>query len=389
MKTRLPITLIALLLLLSSVAPAAAQQGTIGMVVDDPTDSAIVFDAQTDTVLGAVPVGPDLNGDCSITHDQTLGFVTAWGNGIWVIDLTTSPPSLASGTNPIPISNNGEDTTITPNQRFLVVSDGSLDQPISVIDIASRTEISTFSLGHDHNSVEVLSDASVLATSTDTLSVHRLTIDDAGNLMDTGDALPSGGWPSNAYGAPGARSGIVVKYLPYPGEIRSFTIPGLTLVDTRSLTGGLFGISGLVNPAGDRVYARSNGGAVDVFDFNPATGALGAAPLFSIPILDAPAWYGMEQMALTPSGNKLYVSQPGALNVYGADTGALLTSITHPDILGPTGVCFPAPGTPPPPVGGHLVPVSKSQLLAPWVALAAMVSLILAGGPAAMRKRRC
>ena len=46
-------------------------------------------------------------------------------------------------------------------------------------------------------------------------------------------------------------------------------------------------------------------------------------------------------------GSKLYVSEPdlvnpanSALNVYDPSTGALLTSITHPDIQTPTGVCF-------------------------------------------------
>ena len=36
-------------------------------------------------------------------------------------------------------------------------------------------------------------------------------------------------------------------------------------------------------------------------------------------------------MALTPEGNKLYVSQPNALNVYDARTGALLTSDYRPE----------------------------------------------------------
>jgi DNA-binding beta-propeller fold protein YncE len=107
----------------------------------------------------------------------------------------------------------------------------------------------------------------------------------------------------------------------------------------RQLTGS-FGISGLVNPAGDRVYVRSNGGDIDVFDYNSTTGALGAAPLFSIPIADTPTFFGMDQMAITPDGTKLYVSQPSALVVYDASTGDLLTSIEHADIVTPTGVCF-------------------------------------------------
>jgi hypothetical protein len=46
-------------------------------------------------------------------------------------------------------------------------------------------------------------------------------------------------------------------------------------------------------------------------------------------------------MALHPDGSKLYVPQPGAVNIYNALTGALLGSITSPDISGPTGICLP------------------------------------------------
>jgi hypothetical protein len=43
-----------------------------------------------------------------------------------------------------------------------------------------------------------------------------------------------------------------------------------------------FGISAVFNPAGDRFYVRNNGGRVNVFTYNPASGGLGATPLFSI-----------------------------------------------------------------------------------------------------------
>jgi hypothetical protein len=67
--------------------------------------------------------------------DLKLGFVTNLNNQIFVIDLTTSPPSLAGGTNPIPISNVGEDLSISPDGKFLVVAGGSNGpfEPISVI----------------------------------------------------------------------------------------------------------------------------------------------------------------------------------------------------------------------------------------------------------------
>lgn len=312
----------------------------IGMVVDNSTDSVIVFDTDTDAVLGSVPIGPGTIGDCAITADGTLGFATDFALRIWVIDLTTSPPSLASGTNPIPISNFGEDVSITPDQQFLVVCDGSATQPVSVVDIATRTQISTFATGSDCNSVDVCADGSVLVTSFNNANVRRLIIDSFGNITDTGEVLGTGGQPNNAFCAPEGTSGLVVTR--GVGELRSFTLPGLAAVHTRSLSGS-FGISGLVDSTAARVFVRSNSGAVDVFDYESATGILGAAPSLTIPIASTPTFFGMDQMALHPNGIKLYVSQPGALNVYDATTGALLTSITDPSIVSPTGVCFPTP----------------------------------------------
>jgi Divergent InlB B-repeat domain len=332
-----------------SIQATPSSARTIGMVADDDTASVTVFDADTDTVLGTVSITSVLGGaigDVLITPDQSRGFVTNFNSEVFVIDLTTSPPSLAGGTNPIPISNYGEDLSISPNGRFLVVSDGSAFQPISVIDIAAQVEISTLSVGSDTNSVDVCSDGSVLATSSIYGTVRRLTISGTGTLTDTGEVLVAGGdEPNNVFCAPSGNTGIVITR--DADKIRSFRIPGLGLVHTRALSGD-FGISGLVNSAGDRAFTRDNGGFVDVFSYNSTTGALGAVPVLSIPITDTLTFYGMDQMALTPEGNKLYVSQPNALNVYDASTGALLTRITDPNIVSPTGVFLSGPASPTP-----------------------------------------
>jgi hypothetical protein len=161
--------------------------------------------------------------------------------------------------------------------------------------------------------------------------------------------LAAGGVPNNVFCAPNGNTGIVITR--DADKIRSFRIPGLGLVQTRALSGST-GISGLVNSAGDRAFTRDNavfnGGFIDVFSYNSTTGVLGAVPVLSIPIKDTSAYYGMDQMALTPEGNKLYVSQPNALNVYDASTGALLTRITDPNIVGPTGVFLSGLASPTP-----------------------------------------
>ena len=223
---------------------------------------------------------------------------------------------------------------------------------MSVIDVASQTEIDTFDLGSHCNSVEVCSDGSVLVASFYDQKIRRLIIDDSGQLSDTGDELPFLSSPINLACAPTAETGVVVDYS--PGAIQSFTIPGLAPVDTRSLSDE--GIAGRIHPDGNRIYARSSS-AVEVFAYDSQSGSLGAAPLFSIPSAFAISFFGIEQLALDESGSKLYVPEPGEVRVYDAGDGALLTTITGPDIVDPTGVCLPSSGSAP------LPPFARGRLV--------------------------
>jgi DNA-binding beta-propeller fold protein YncE len=319
------------------------------MVADRKTNTVTVFNADTDTLRGSVAIGGSAPwaSDCAINQDRTLGFVTDYDGGVWVIDLTTSPPSLAAGTNPILVSNWCGDLSFSPDGQFLLMCDGAAKQPISVVDIATRTEISTFNLGTECNSLDVGPDGSVLVTSVWTGDLRRLTIDGWGILMDTGEWVDSGSggyWdcPNNVICAPDGMSCIVIQRDPH--EIRSYFVPGLTLLDSRTLPGDdIIGISGVFSPLGNLFYVRSNdwdgGGAVDVYGYDPATGQLSADPLLSIPIKSASTTFGLEQMAMNPNGTKLYVSQPDALDVFDALTGIKLTSITDPNIIDPSGVC--------------------------------------------------
>ncbi len=323
-------------------SPAMAQP--LGLVADDETDSVTVLDLGGHAVLGAVPVGPGAVGDVAITPDQTLGFATDFNRRVWVIDLTTLPPSLAAGTNPIAISNPGEELTVTSDGRFLLVNNGSgAPQPISVIDIAARRESSTLMIGSDIVSNDICDDgSSVLVASVSGRNVRRLSLDAEGRLSDTGEVLPldAGSDPLNVYCAPGSNAGLVVSFT--DNTFRSFTVPGLQPVDARTLLG--LGNSAVFSAEGDRVFVRSgNPGSVELFDFDRATGALGAAARDSVSVASAVDFFGMDQLALGAGGAALYVPEGmpvSAVSVIDAadQSAPLLASITGPNIVNPTGI---------------------------------------------------
>jgi Ca2+-binding RTX toxin-like protein len=344
------------------VAPLELSAKTLGMVADKTTISVTVFDPDTHAILGTVPITPlgsAETGDVIITPDLKRGFVAIMNNQVFVIDLTTSPPSLAGGTNPIFISTAGTDLSISPDGKFLVVSSDFNLQPISVIDIATQAEISTFFTGTDAFAVDTCSDSSVLVASLRENTVRRLILSGTGILTDTGEVLSlTGRSPTNVFCAPGAQSGIVIELgdVGAQGMVTSFTIPGLSEVDTRPLSGvSDFGHNGAIHPSGNRVFVRSfSPGLIEVFSFNSATGALGASPMLTFPVGDTTSLGSIDDIALHPNGTKLFVSEFGVLNVYDPNTGALLASITDPNIVQPTGVTVVAAADPcalPPPAG--------------------------------------
>jgi hypothetical protein len=327
--------------LASSAPVAAAGSSYIGLVADD-NGSVHVFETGTNTVLGTVAIpDPDhdnTNGDCSVASNGIFGFVTDFDNEIWVIDLTQSPPVLASGINPIPISNPGEDIAVTPDGQYLVITDGTGGDdpcPISVVDIASRTEVSTKTVAPNHCAVDTLSDGSVLVVSYDSSTAYRLTIDSAGNLNDTGETLPVE-YPNNIYGAPNAKTGFVVEY--WSKEIRIFGIPGLDQLHTLSLPDE--GVCAVMHPDGRKIYVRTDKGYVLAYAFDPNTGAPESVPFFIIPVAECISYFGMDQMAITPDGRQLYVPEGNLIKVYNAVTGEPLYTISDHNFGVLTGVSF-------------------------------------------------
>ena len=321
-------------------APIGTGSPPLGVIMDNSTKKAVAFDPATNTVVGSVAVGgANPVGDCSIIGGKA--FATTFTSVVRVIDLATSPPALAAGTNSIPISNKGEDIDFTPKGLPIAyVSDGGAIQPLSVLDTSQRKEVTTASTGKDNNSVAALVDGSVLTTSAQDSLVHRLVpvagAKQPGTLVVTPNTL-SVAFPGNLAATPANQTAIVVGN----GGITSFDVPGLTYKDSRSIGGS--SQSAAVTPDGARVLVRTNSSVV-AFSYNQSTGAIGAAPLYTVaePTTNpVSTYYGIDLLVISSNGSTFYVGRPNAVDVRRVSDGSLITSIVNADIVDPTGICLP------------------------------------------------
>ena len=289
-------------------------------VVANDTSAVRVQNAATLASVATIPVPTSsVNFDVVVTPDQSLAFAARL-DGIWVVDLRQSPPALAVGVNPIPTPTGMpfvEDLALTSDGRFLVASDGSTAAPIAVINTATRAVVGTFSVTPDHNSVEVCDDGSVLTTSLNANVVKRLTISQTGTLTDTGQALTLPPGVNNAVCAPGGETGVVVLS---SGQMLSFLLNGMTAVSTQAVPGGPSATAAF-SPNGTSLFVRSLS-TLTAYAFDPATGMIRTAA-WSTNLNMGNGFFGVDQVAVDPTGRRVYATTPGFIVSLDAATGAL------------------------------------------------------------------
>lgn len=326
-----------------TLTSGTTQAGSIGMVADNAYKGVTIFDAETNEILGSVPIPrespfPGITGDCVISPDQKLGFLSDFQFRVWVIDLEATSPALASGINPIPIGNNAEDLVMTPDGKYLLACDGGNSQPVVLIDVATREQISQYDLGGNCNAVDVCPDGSILVASSQLQEIHRLEIDESGitpELVHSGYLLEYGA--NNVYCTPDGQYGVAVRAT---GEVITFSIADMLPIDIGLVVGDA-GMSGEISRDGTKVFVRSINvgnltGNVTVFDIDPSTGLLSQDPSLVFPVAGAPpnvsssnifVYFGIEQLALSPDNSRVYIPERNHISIYDASTGSLIEDI--------------------------------------------------------------
>jgi len=329
---------IAVPLLFASITAALPQAASAappkGLVLANSGSAVLIDSARRQLGKGVtgIPSG-GVVGDCTITPDGTTAFVTTFNHEVFPIDLGSDAPVLGAA---IATGQPTEDVSLTPDGKYLLVSDGSLNAPISVIDVALRTKLWDFTASSAHTSVEVCDDGtSVLYSDSFSGTLGLLKLAKDGSLSDAGFAT-AGAW-TNAYCAPGSHVAVVNS----SGGWNSYTLPGLSPVGSVTSTDPQ---SGTFSPDGQRFYARGQS-AVQAFAFDPQTGQFGAELWTASLPPYAASYFGIEQIAVTPDGKELYVTHGDQLSALDAQTGQTLVVLEAPELQGTTGVCFGAGGS--------------------------------------------
>ncbi|MGA9575020.1 MAG: hypothetical protein WBS20_13865 [Lysobacterales bacterium] len=313
---------------------------SIGMVTDNESDELQLFDTATGAVIASLKGNlGQINGDCALSADESTGFTSNAGRNISVFNFSHAPIGKTVDITSIAISNAGVDLSLSPDGHFLVSTGaGRIDEPLSIIDTASRVEVATSTPFLDHTSAEFCDDGTLLLTTTygnsfakpfdNAIYDARLSAD--GELQLRGNRLSSGAQPNNSSCAPGSGSGVL---LDREAGLTSFTLPGLLEADFADLHGGT-AVAAVFSRSGDRLYVRTTY-TVEAFDFNPLTGTMVAD--WVQPVSFSAEYFGIDQIAIDPASGNLYVDGGKVLLILDPESGIQTGSVNAGDA---TGVCF-------------------------------------------------
>ncbi len=299
----------------------------LGLLLEQSENRALALDLSVPAIGGEVPLGDIFapNG-CVLSPDRRHGFVTTGSYEVVVIDV--SAPGPASGVSRIPIAVPGGGVTLSGDGRFLLVDPGPVDGPISVVDVQSRTQLNVFFAGSRPRSIDACRDGSVLVAMDDPPRVHRLFLDEAGVLLETGEAVGLLFRPDKVVCAPDSRSGIVIDQV---GGITSFWIPSYA---TASQVTSPSTTVALMSPGGDRLYMKA-GGQVNALSYDLGRARVGTEPLYT---------HAYEvsggTLALDPGRNWLLVPHPYGLDILRASDGERVVDLAEPRLVMPRAVCL-------------------------------------------------
>jgi len=331
----------------------------IGVFVGSNTNCIQFIDPETFAVSGAYLKGTlgSYGGglfDVVITSNGKTAIVSNFGDSkIFFIDISkgfdTAPTLLGS----LRIPFFAEDMDITPDGKYLLVTDGGFSARVAVVDIANRTLINNVNLRNNYaNAVTIAPCGLVILADYFAGKIHAYVIDGSGILTYSASygVLPCR--PVNIAVSPDGQTVIAVDagrstapIFRLYSDCKNLEFKGLIPLPARN------GQTCVFSKDGTKAYYLSNsqnkGTRVLVLNVTgPGQVSASGTSIPVTPMRGTSQLFGVDNMALDPSGDYLYVTNP---TLSGGITGVSVIDLTLPspaqvDLLPaigiPTGIAF-------------------------------------------------
>ncbi len=349
-------TLCFVMILLFGFAFQALADEPIGMFVNSNTNSFQFINPLTQAVSPSMQkgnIGSYGGGlfDVAITSDGKTAIVSNFGDSkIFFFDISGGfavvPPIIGEAYIPF----FAEDIVITPDDMWVLVTDGGFSSRVAAVNIATGAIVNNNTKNQYANAVAITPDGKTIVTA-DYFNgqVHSYTFDNTTGMIthkDTAYILPVR--PVNVSISPDGKTILVANAAGYYTAVLTFYgdsklhINGNISMPTKN------GQSCIFSKDGTKAYYLSNSylGGTNIIVLNvtaPGIMAVSATIPLSIP-RGTSQLFGVDTIAIDPSGNYLYVTNPtlsgGVVEVTVID----LTTNTEVNQLHgngiPTGIAF-------------------------------------------------
>jgi YVTN family beta-propeller protein len=290
--------------------------------------------------------------DVVITSDGRTAIVSSFGGSrVFFVDISAgfnAPPTYLGSARTAMFA---EDMVITPDDKYVLVTDGGFASGVAVIEIATRTYIHNNNLGwRDAQAIDITPDGeTVLVADYWGGAIHAYTLRSDGILIHKKTIWVLPFWPVNIAISPDGRtvimplafaSGCLVLYFDTAGELH---YKGVIAMPSRA------GQSCVFSKDGTKAYYLSNsqnkGTMVHILNVTGVGQVSPSGTSIKIwPRRGTGQFFGVDTMALDPSENYLYVTNPTSFGTINDVALIDLTTNTQvgyiPGLDFPTGIAF-------------------------------------------------
>ncbi len=330
----------------------------IGVVASLNTSSIQLLDPMSQTVSPVYLKGVFGSGgllDVAITSDGKTALVSNFGSSsIFFLDISQGVSVEPTILGVVSVGMFAEDIAITPDNKFALVTDGGLSSQISVVDIENMMLVFTKNLGgKDAQAIAIAPDGETVVVA-DYLGgrIHVLLLEPTGVLRysESHSVIPL--WPVNISISPDGKTIIVPtafqKIIPVlgvsstPGQLYNY---GYIVIPKGGSQSCVFSADGTKAYLLNNQNSGQGGTQILIMDVTgPGQVSYTGTSIQVEPTRGSGQFFGVDTMAMDPSGKYLYLTNPTSfgvvaeVSVIDLETNTQILSI--PTVGIPTGIAF-------------------------------------------------